>query len=209
MLKKHLVLLCILTSLVFIGIAASLYPGGTISDKSTVGFIWSKNFISNLFLPQALNGADNPARIWAMVGMAFHSLGYGLFFLRMAKKMPDAHGSWVLKIVGILNIFFNFLVVTPLHDSMVTISSTLSMLGLFYITVYILRSKLHVFKVACILCMLVFYFALYLYGYGNWGLLAVMQKVAFTSSMLLVLALEYFTKKVDFPPSSRITTRGL
>jgi hypothetical protein len=206
MLKKHLVLLCIFISLVFIGIAASLYPGGTISDKSTVGFIWSKNFISNLFLPQALNGADNPARIWAIVGMAFHSLGYGLFFLRMAKKMPDAHGSWVLKIVGILNIFFNFLVVTPLHDSMVTISSTLSMLGLFYITVYILRSKLHVFKVACILCMLVFYFALYLYGYGNWGLLAVMQKVAFSSSMLLVLGLEYFTKREHFkvipPPIS-------
>ncbi|MBL0883219.1 MAG: hypothetical protein IBJ16_07750 [Chitinophagaceae bacterium] len=208
MLKKHLVLLCILISVVFIGIAAFLYPGGTISDKSTVGFIWSKNFISNLFLPQALNGAENTARIWAIIGMAFHSVGYGLFFLGMAKKIPSTHAAWVLKTVGILNILFNFLIVTPLHDSMVTISSTLSMLGLFYITVFILRSKRHFFKMACILCMLIFYFALYLYGSGDWGLLAVMQKVAFTTSMLLVLALEYFTKKEDFPPSSRITTDG-
>lgn len=202
MFKKYIVLLCILISVVFMVIAASMYPGGTISDPNTVGFIWSRNFISNLFLSQALNGAENPARVWAMIGMAFHSVGYGLFFLGMAKKMPSTHAAWVLKIVGVLNILFNFLIVTPLHDSMVAISSTLSMLGLFYITVFILRSKLHVFKIACILCMLIFYFALYLYGSGDWGLLAVMQKVAFISSMLLVLALEYFTRQEDFLPAS-------
>jgi hypothetical protein len=33
---------------------------------------------------------------------------------------------------------------------------------------------------------------------GDWGLLAIMQKFAFTVSMLLVLVLEYFTKQTDF-----------
>jgi uncharacterized membrane protein len=37
-----------------------------------------------------------------------------------------------------------------------------------------------------------------LYGSGNWGFLAIMQKAAFISSMLLVLGLEYFTKPEDF-----------
>jgi hypothetical protein len=39
---------------------------------------------------------------------------------------------------------------------------------------------------------------MYLYGSGDWGLLAIMQKVSFISSMLLVLGLEYFTKFEDF-----------
>ena len=103
-----------------------------------------------------------------------------------------------MKSVGVANIAFNFLVVTPLHDLMVTLSSTLSMLGLFYITVFVFRTKLHLFKVCCVVCMLIFYFALYLYGSGDWRLLAIMQKLAFACSMLLVLALEYFTRVEDF-----------
>jgi hypothetical protein len=46
--------------------------------------------------------------------------------------------------------------------------------------------------------MLIFYFALYLYGSGDWRLLAIMQKLAFTCSMLLILGLEYFTRVEDF-----------
>jgi hypothetical protein len=100
--------------------------------------------------------------------------------------------------VGIANMVFTFLIATPLHDLMVTISSTLTMLGLFYITVFILRTKLHWLKFFCIASMLLFYLTLFLYGAGDWGLLAVMQKVTFICFMLLVLAIEYFTKSEDF-----------
>jgi hypothetical protein len=37
-----------------------------------------------------------------------------------------------------------------------------------------------------------------LYGAGDWGLLAVMQKVTFLCFMLLVLTIEYFTRSEDF-----------
>jgi hypothetical protein len=46
--------------------------------------------------------------------------------------------------------------------------------------------------------MLIFYFALHLYGSGDWRLLAIKQKVAFICSMLLILGLEYFTSAEDF-----------
>lgn len=36
-----------------------------------------------------------------------------------------------------------FLIATSLHNIMVTISSTLTMIGLCYITVFILKTKLH------------------------------------------------------------------
>jgi hypothetical protein len=198
MFKKYAVLICVAISVVLIFIASQLYPGGSILDKNSTGFDWTRNFISNLFGANAINGEKNGARIWAIIGMAFHSVGYGIFFIHMAGKISNKHAAIVLKLVGVANIAFNFLVVTPLHDLMVSLSSTLSMLGLFYITVFIFRTKLHLFKVCCVVCMLIFYFALYLYGSGDWRLLAIMQKLAFTCSMLLILGLEYFTSAEDF-----------
>jgi hypothetical protein len=196
--RKHVVLICILASVILMIVASQLYPGGSILDKNSPGFQWNKNFISNLFGSKALNGSDNPSRVWAIIGMAFHSIGFGLFFFHMARKMPSSHAATVLRVVGGADIVCNFLIATPLHDQMVTISSTLSLLGLFYITVFILKTKLHLFKVFCIICLLTFYYTLFLYGSGNWGLLAIMQKVSFLCSMLLVLGLEYFTKEEDF-----------
>lgn len=198
MIKNYSVLICIVISVILIAIATFLYPGGSLLDKNSIGFAWTKNFISNLFLSKAINGSENPSRIWAIIGIAFHSLGYGLFFVNMSKKISARQASKVLKLVGVTNILFSFLIATPLHDIMITISSTLFLIGLFYIAVYILKTKLHILKFSCIICLLIFYYTLYLYGSGNWGLLAIMQKVALICSMLLVLGLEYFTKQEDF-----------
>ena len=198
MIKKHLVLICIFISAILMVGATSLYPGGSILDKNAAGFNWAQNFISNLFGAKAINGAENPARIWAMAGMAFHSVGFALFFINTSRKMPAKHPATVLKTIGAANVLFTFLIVTALHDAMVTLSSTLFLLGLFYITVYVLRTKLHMLKISCIICMLVFYYTLFLYGSGNWGLLAIMQKVSFGCSMLLALGIEYFSRAEDF-----------
>lgn len=198
MIKKYSVLICVVISVILIMIATYLYPGGSLLDKNSTGFDWSRNFISNLFASHAINGEENPSRIWAIIGMAFHSVGYGLFFINMSKKIPHRHTAIVLKTVGIADILFNFLIVTPFHDIMVTISSTLFLLGFFYITVFLLKTKLHLFKFCCIACLLIFYFTLYLYGAGDLRLLAIMQKVSFICSMLIVLGLEYFTKQEDF-----------
>lgn len=198
MIKKHSVFFFIIISVILMVIATSVYPGGSLLDKNSVGFNWSKNFFSNLFQERAINGFENTSRIWAIIGMAFHSVGYGIFFINSSRKIPQRHTEKVLKIIGTVNILFNFLIATPLHDSMITISSTLSLLGLFYIIVSILKTKLHFLKFYSIICMLIFYYTLFLYGWGDWGLLAIMQKVSFICSMSLVLGIEYFTKLDDF-----------
>lgn len=130
--------------------------------------------------------------------MVFNSIGYGLFFIHTSRKIPQKHTELVLKSIGIVNMLFTFLIATPLHDIMVTVSSTLTMLGLFYITISIFKTKLHWLKVFCIGSLLIFYSTLYLYGAGDWGLLAVMQKLSFLCFMLLVLTIEYFTRGEDF-----------
>ena len=206
--RKYSVLVCIIISVLFLITATLLYPGGSILDKKSVGFDWSKNFFSNLFLDKALNGSTNPSRIWALIGMVFNSIGYGLFFIHTSQKITQKHTELVLKSIGIINMLFTFLIATPLHDIMVTVSSTLTMIGLFYITVSILKTKLHWLKFFCIGSLLIFYSTLYLYGAGDWGLLAVMQKITFLCFMLLVLTIEYFTKTGNFQQNNSNTIRA-
>src|SRR6516225_4033762 len=121
--RKYSVLICEVIAVLFLVIATLLYPGGSILDKNSVGFEWSENFFSNLFLAKAINGAVNPARIWALIGMVFNSLGYGLFFIHTAQKIHQKHTALVLKSMGAVNMVFTFLIATPFHDIMVTISS--------------------------------------------------------------------------------------
>ncbi len=198
MIIKYLVLTCLVISVILIGIATLIYPGGSLYDKNSMGFDWSENFFSNLFELKAINGSVNTSRVWALIGIAFHSLGYGIFFINISKKIATRHAATILKLIGVVNLGCTFLIATPLHDIMVTLSSTLFLIGLFYITVFILKTKLQVLKLACIICLLIFYYTLFLYGSGHWELLAIMQKVSFICSMLLILGLEYFTKPADF-----------
>src|SRR6218665_2190777 len=126
---KYSVLICVAASEVLLVIAATFYPGGSVLDKNSIGFDWSKNFISNLFETKALNGSENPGRIWALIGMAFHSVGYGIFFINMSKKIPSRPWATVLKIIGAMNMVLIFMIATPLHDLGV-VSIVLTLLGL-------------------------------------------------------------------------------
>ena len=184
-------------SVILIVIAALSYPGGSLLDNNSVGFGWSKNFISNLFSEKALNGSENHGRIWAIIGMAFQSVGYGVFFINMSKKISLKVWGNILKYIGFANIFLIFLIATPYHD-LGTISIILTLVGLFIITSFILKSKLHLLKLCCILCLLTYYCFFFLYGFSYLELAFIMQKVYSISSILLVLMLEYFTKHEDF-----------
>jgi hypothetical protein len=199
MVKKYSVLISLVISVVFIVIAASVYPGGSLLDKNSIGFGWSKNFLSNLFAVKAINGSENPGRIWAVIGMVFHSIGYGIFFINMSKKISSRQWANIFKFIGSANIILIFLIATPLHDLGV-ISIILTLIGLFIITAFILKSKLHLLKFCCIFCLLTYYCFFALFGFGYMGLSVIMQKVYVISSMLLVLGLEYFTKYEDFMP---------
>lgn len=195
--KKYSVLICVVTSVILLVTATLIYPGGSLPDRNSVGFGWTKNFLSNLFATKALNGAPNPGWIYAVIGMAFHSVGYGIFFIHMSKKIALRPWSDVIKFLGVANIVLIFLIATPLHD-LGTLSIVLTLVGLFIITVFMLRSKLHLLKCCCIGCLLTYYCFFALFGFGYMDFAVVMQKVYVICSMLLILALEYFTSYEDF-----------
>ena len=87
MIKKYSVLIGVILAVLLLIIATLIYPGGSLSDKNSVGFNWSKNFISNLFAAKAINGSDNPSRIWADSGMIFLAVSFAIFFIGFSKKI--------------------------------------------------------------------------------------------------------------------------
>ncbi|QKJ32383.1 hypothetical protein HQ865_22345 [Mucilaginibacter mali] len=198
MLKKHTTLLLLIAAILLLVIATLNYPGGSQVDKNSVGYSWANNYVSNLFGETAVNGMHNPARFWAVGGMVFLSAGLACFFVRFAKRIPQRGAANVIKYIGAGGMVFTFLIATPLHDVMITISSTLFLIGMFYITVFVLKSKLHLFKVLCIIGLLIFYVTLYMYGMHQVTYLPIMQKICFASTMALVLGLEYCTGAGDF-----------
>src|ERR1700730_10307533 len=125
MIKKYSVLIGVVISLILMMIAISIYPGGSMFDKNSVGFDWTKNFMSNLFAAKALNGSENSSRIWAYLGMILFPFSYAIFFINMSKKIPEKNAANILKYGGAVNILFTFFIVTPLHDLMLNISITL------------------------------------------------------------------------------------
>lgn len=94
---------------------------------------------------------------------------------------------------------FAFLTITPYHDEMVTISGTLALVSIFYITVFVFKSKLQIFKILSVICLLVAYSCNYIYYTGRFlALLPAMQKLAVAILIIWMLGLEYFTGKEDF-----------
>ena len=203
MVKKYSVLIGMLVSLVFFSIAIAIYPGGTYQDRNSVGFDWTKNYFSNLFEQRALNGIYNRSMIWAYIGMFVYAISCTLFFINMSKKIPDNKAAIILKYTGILTMPFTFLIITPLHDLMLTISSVLFWTCMVLITVFVMKTRLHFFKCYCLLCLLIFYYALYIHLSSNWDVLPIVQKVNTITTIALILGLEYFTKREDFDAIKR------
>lgn len=199
MLKKYSVLLGVIISLSLLLLATLNYPGGSQFDKTSMGFDWKNNYISNLFSEKAVNGSDNPCRFWAIGGMLFLTASFAIFFIEFSNKITAKGAARIIKYFGAGGMLSAFLIVTPLHNIMITISSTMFLISIFYITIFVFKSKLHLFKFLCIVCLFVFYFTLYLYGSGNYlKFLPVMQKITLAITIILILGLEFFTKKEDF-----------
>jgi len=198
MIKKYSVLIGTIISMIFLLIAIIIYPGGTYQNKNSIGFDWTENYLCNLFETKALNGEQNTSLIWAYIGMFFYSISCGIFFVNMSKKIPEKVSANIIKYTGILTMPFTFMIVTPFHDLMLTISNILFWTCITWITVFMFRTRHHYLKLYCILCILIFYYAVYIHTSNNWTLLPIVAKVNTISTILLILGLEYYTKAGDF-----------
>lgn len=193
-------LIGIAIAILFLFLAGLNYPGGAPNNPASIGYHWTENYISNLLSEHALNGMDNTARPWAIVSVFVYSFTLGLFFIQFSKKIPIKSAAVVIQLGGIaLTVLAFFIVVTSLHDMMVTISSIFTLVVFFYITVMVLKSRLLVFKVLSVLFLLIHYLACYLYFTRSYlDYLPLIQKLIHVSQIVWILGLHYFTLKEDF-----------
>ncbi len=199
MIKKHTTLLGVLIALALLFISTSVYPGGSQHDAHSVGFSWRHNYLSNLLNPVAVNGADNPARTWAVCGVLFLCASAAIVFVRLAAKIPDKSGSNIIRYGGVGAMLSALLAATPLHDLSMIISGTLLMLSLFYATVFLFKTKRHGLKALSVAYLVTLYASAFIYYTMN-GLayLPVVQKLNLLFAMSWLLMVEYKTKAEDF-----------
>ncbi|MGA2421150.1 MAG: hypothetical protein ABSG69_13805 [Candidatus Acidiferrum sp.] len=199
MLRQHSVLLGIGISLLLLVVAALHYPGGSQADQHSVGYDWKNNYLSNLFSERAVNGSDNSARPWAISGMLFLCASLAWFFIEFSKKISAKSPANIIRYCGAGAMLFAFLAVTPYHDEVITIASTLALVSMFYVTVFVFKSRLHLLKVLSVLCLLSLYVCNYVYyTRSHIEFLPVLQKIAVLITIGWILSLEYFTTQTDF-----------
>ncbi len=184
----------------FLTIATFYYPGGTLDNPAAIGYSWKDNYISNLLRPLAVNGMDNPARPWAVFGILLMTISSGLFFYQFATFIKVKSAALVIRYAGLLASLLGFLIVIPsLHDLMVTLTSTLTLLIFFYITVITIKAKLPILSIVSVLFLALFYFATFMYSARfHLEYMPIMQKITFLAKIIWISALSYCTTKEDF-----------
>jgi hypothetical protein len=199
MLRKYSILLGIIISLLLLLVATLYYPGGSQQDKNSIGYNWKNNYLSNLFEVKAVNGLENGSRHWAMAGMLFLCASIALFFIEFPKKIPSKGAAKIIRYCGVGAAIFAFLAVTPYHDTVITIASTLALINMFYITVSAFKSKLHLFGILSVVCLLAAYGCNYVYFTRSYvEYLPLLQKIALVITITWILSLQYLTTNADF-----------
>ncbi len=200
MIQKHFTLIGFVTGVILLFVAAWFYPGGSVVDPASVGYNWKTNYISNLLNPVAVNGMNNLAQPWAVLGIFFVSAGFGWFFIRFSEEIGIKSAANVIKYAGILATIGAFLAAIPsLHDAMVMFTSVLTLLIFFYFTVLAFQVRLRGLAMASTLFLATFYCTTFMF-YGSFRLeyLPIMQKVIFVLKIVWVLWLEYGVDKTVF-----------
>lgn len=198
--KKYAILIGIIIGTFLLILATFHYPGGTYENVNSEGYDWANNYISNLLGPLAVNGTENAARPYAILGVLFLTASFGVFFVKFSNRIKIKSASLVIKYLGVLATILGFITVVPsMHDIMVTASSILTLLIFFYITVMVIKSKLSLMKVLSIIFLLTFYFGAYMYFTRSYlEYMPIMQKVIFLMKIVWILSLQYLTRKEDF-----------
>src|SRR4051794_32598621 len=109
-------LIGILASVCLFVVATAYYPGGTTFSANSVGYDWTRNFISSLFAANALNGAINPGRHFGIPTMLIFCISLGYVFNVISTKAMSKRHRKMIQIAGIGSMVYAFLVVTPMHD---------------------------------------------------------------------------------------------
>lgn len=172
-------------------VSAMLYPGGSQIDPNSVGFDWMNNYWCNLMNEDAMNGARNPARSYAVVAMIILCLSLMAFFVRFARTFPKSR-IWrlIIGVAGILSMSSAMFISTKYHDVMTTVSSVFGLFAIVGVMREIYLSNMKLYKLGGGLCILLIAINNYIYYSGDAiEFLPLLQKITFGIVLIWILRL--------------------
>jgi len=176
-------------SLVFIilyVIAALLYPGGSGTDKTAIGYSWTDNYWCNLLSEKAINGQTNTARPIAITAMFILGLSlFSFWILFPALTQLRKYLRLLIQVSGTACMLASFLLLSRIdHDLAVNTSSVFGLIAMTgtLIALYQLKWK-WLFAIGLFDLSLV---ALnnYLYHSNEMMYLPIVQKISFLSFLI-------------------------
>ena len=187
--KRIWVLTPFIGSLLFIIlyiIAALLYPGGSGTDKTAIGYSWTNNYWCNLLSEKAINGQTNTARPVAVIAMFILCLSLSIFWILFpALTHLKKYHRLLIQVAGTVSMLASFLLLTGIdHDLAINTSSAVGLIAMTgtLIALYQLKWK-WLFAIGLFDLLLV---ALnnYLYHSNKMMYLPLVQKFSFLSFLV-------------------------
>ena len=183
---------CVLFIILYI-VAAFLYPGGSRTDKTSVGYNWTENYWCNLLNNTAINGQINTAKPIAMTAMIILCISLSFFWILfpILVQLKKYHRI-VIQIGGIASMMAAFLLLTNIdHDLVVNFSSSLgfiAMLGVLAALYQLKWSKLFAFGLFNLLLIALNNYLYYIIS--DLTYLPIVQKLTFLSFLFWICFIE-------------------
>ena len=167
-------------------IAALLYPGGSGTDKTAIGYSWTNNYWCNLLSEKAINGQINTARPVAVIAMFILGLSLSSFWILFpAVTQLKRNHKLLIQLAGTVCMLTSFLLLTRIdHDLAINTSSAFGLIAMIgtLVALYQLKWK-WLFAIGFFDLLLV---ALnnYLYHSNEMMYLPIVQKFSFLSFLI-------------------------
>ena len=165
------------------------YPGGSVAYPDREGFDWAHNYWCDLLTSVAMNGEANAAKPYGIASMIFLCSVVAVFFFQFADAFPfSVRWRQAIKICGVLSMFFGALIFTPLHNSMIGISSLFAIVPIIGIFKGMISARSYKYIGLGLVCAVLLGLCNYFYytqHFIEW--LALFQKVALVAVLLWIV----------------------
>jgi len=166
--------------------AALLYPGGSASDKSAIGYSWTDNYWCNLLSEKAINGQINTARPVAVTAMFILCLSLSSFWILFpALTQLKKYHRLLIQVAGTVCMLTSFLLLTRIdHDLAVNTSSAFGLIAVIGALIALYQLKWNGLFIFGLLNLMLVALNNYLYHSNEMMYLPVVQKFSFLSFLV-------------------------
>ena len=167
-------------------IAALLYPGGSGTDKTAIGYSWTNNYWCNLLSEKAINGQTNTARPVAVTAMLILCLSLSTFWILFpALTQLKKYHRLLIQVAGTVCMLTSFLLLTSIdHDLAINTSSAFGLIALIGTLIALYQLKWKLLFALGLSDLLLIALNNYLYHSNEMMYLPIVQKITFLSFLI-------------------------